>query len=100
MRLIDADELLEHIKTWYCDKCDSNNGVRCGSCLMDNALIEIDRHEVVDAVPVVRCKDCMHDGLSTCAICYIENKTLAFINHDPDFYCAYGERKEETDGRD
>ena len=48
----------------------------------------------VDAVEVVRCRDCAKDGLFTCPICFIENKTLQFINHSPDFYCGEGERKD------
>ena len=48
----------------------------------------------VDAVEVVRCRDCAKDGLFTCPICFIENKTLHFINHSPDFYCGEGERKD------
>ncbi len=49
-----------------------------------------------DVVEVVRCKDCAKDGLSTCPICYIEKQALIFINHNPDFYCAYGERRGEN----
>ena len=44
-------------------------------------------------VEAVRCKDCEKNGLATCPICYIEKQALQFINHDPEFYCAYGERK-------
>ena len=48
-----------------------------------------------DVVEVVRCKDCAKEGLATCPICYIEKQTLQFINHDPEFFCGYGERREE-----
>lgn len=51
----------------------------------------------VDAVPVVRCKDCKHDGLFDCPICYIEKQILIFINHDPNFYCGYGERRTDNE---
>lgn len=47
-----------------------------------------------DTVSVVRCRDCAHDGLLTCPICYIEKHELIFVNHDPEFFCAYGERME------
>ena len=47
----------------------------------------------LEAPAVVRCRDCVYDGDITCPICFIENKTLQFINHDPYFFCAYGERK-------
>ena len=46
-----------------------------------------------DAAPVIRCKDCAKDGLTTCPMCWIENHTLEFINHDPNFYCGAAERK-------
>lgn len=57
-------------------------------------VADIDTIPRVDAVEVVRCKDCAKDGLFTCPICFIENKTLHFINHSPDFYCGEGERKD------
>ena len=63
-----------------------------------NAVLDsIDSQPTVDAVGVVRCRDCAKDGLLTCPICFIENKTLQFINHSPDFYCGEGERK-DSDG--
>lgn len=49
--------------------------------------------KAADAAPVVRCKDCAKDGLTTCPICWIENHTLQFVNHDPEFYCGAAERK-------
>ena len=45
---------------------------------------------VIDAVPVIRCKDCKHR--------YIKNDvwTCPFgLMSGPDGYCSYGERKEE-----
>lgn len=44
------------------------------------------------AVPV-RCKDCAHNGLFDCPLCYIEKQTLQFIEVSPDFYCGQGERR-------
>ena len=52
------------------------------------------RQPPADAAPVIRCKDCAKDGLTTCPMCWIENHTLEFINHDPEFYCGEAERKE------
>ena len=48
----------------------------------------------VDAVEVVRCGECIHDGMSECPLCYIENHTMRFINHDGNWYCSCGERKD------
>lgn len=83
-RLIDADTLRSNI-----DCCDIET-------YNDKLTIveQINEAPTVDAVEVVRCRDCAKDGLFTCPICFIENKTLHFINHSPDFYCGEGERKD------
>nr|DAL97886.1 MAG TPA: hypothetical protein [Caudoviricetes sp.] len=60
--------------------------------------------ESVDAVPVVRCKDCMHylivdefDGGKR-YMCKVNQ--FSYINSDGDMhYCSYGERKEESHDR-
>lgn len=49
----------------------------------------------VDVRPVVRCKDCKHDGLLSCPLVMIEKQHMVFINHDPLWFCANGERKGE-----
>lgn len=56
MRLIDADAVSAEIKKFFYpatnrDAANYNHGV-------ENALIEIKDAETIDAVPVVRCKDC------------------------------------------
>ena len=48
----------------------------------------------VEAVEIVRCRECVHDGLPTCFTCYIEQQELIFLNHDPEFFCGAGERKD------
>lgn len=84
-RLIDADALWRKFESepWY-DNADRD----------EIALPLVYDAPTVDAVEVVRCRDCAKDGLFTCPICFIENKTLHFINHSPDFYCGEGERKD------
>ena len=88
MRLIDADALRK--KAQWMEMQDYqgiNFDVRAVS------VSSIDLAPAIDAVEVVRCKDCARDGLSDCPICYIEKQTLQFINHDPNFFCGYGERR-------
>lgn len=52
----------------------------------------IDNCPIIDAVPVVRCKDCIYyepelgTDLGWCPVC-------SFVRRDDDF-CSYGERKE------
>ena len=48
---------------------------------------EIDKQPTVDAVKVVRCKDCWHHNN-----CGIEQAALAPIG----FFCALGERKDDA----
>ena len=92
-RLIDADKRVEEIKKQYCDGCYNYGGVRCRACLVDDAMCLIDDAPTVDAVEVVRCRDCKH--------CDPENHhcdhymgTVAPLRRKPDDFCSYGERKE------
>ena len=82
----------------FCDiaMCRENRwGKHCpdGACSQRKVWERLKQYEDSDAVPVVRCKDCEKDGISTCPLCFIENRTLQFINHDQNFYCGYGERR-------
>ena len=105
MRLIDADRLSEaiydNVPAPYED----------ASWAKENCLAEIDAAPTVDAVPVVRCKDCKHsddechkDNLRYCmrgirADDYNETGYIYPVEEvvrDDDF-CSYGERKEGAD---
>ncbi len=83
MRLIDADEMQEELKD------------------MDIVLAKhnvedwIDEQPTVDAVEVVRCKDCKHKHINSFAK---ESMIVYCIHHgvskQPDDFCSYGERME------
>ena len=81
MRLIDADTL-------------KTKAIRCETFKLYDAPIflkavgtkEIDKAPTIDAVPVVRCKDCKYFKTRLC-----ENEN----NHD-DWFCADGERMDEV----
>ena len=88
MRLIDADRLSEaiydNVPAPYED----------ASWAKENCLAEIEAAQTVDAVPVVRCRECKyrfknngHDK-SGCPI------IDANIWMDDDDFCSHGERKE------
>ena len=91
MRLIDADAL----KRAFCNHCDGGDGDEpCTEPCVDIGLIET--APTVDAVPVVRCKDCVYkkcvndsngEGLEYCG--------LMFCIITDNFYCGHGERKED-----
>ena len=75
MRLIDADALIEE-------------------ALTEGAYGYVDAKQIadaptIDAVPVVRCKDCAvpHNKYTGCPM-------LNGVVTPPDFYCPFGERKD------
>ena len=95
MRLIDAENILkeyEHID-WYC--VSKEGQFMRGATTEDNPLIHYyDGEEIiknaptVDAVEVVRCRDCKHR---------YSDSWCEYVDDDDNFYCARGERKEGAD---
>ena len=89
-RLIDANALKS-----YMDECSKETRFRM---YYGYATSFIDAAPTVDAVEVVRCRECKYlekdDGLKYGRMCLkIGNSSLC---HDDDF-CSYGERKEGDD---
>ncbi len=89
MRLIDVDARIEEIKKANCTGCNNYNGIRCRACWVDDTIGLFDDAPAVDAVEVVRCKECAvpHNKWTGCP-------KLNGLVPPPDFYCAYGERKD------
>ena len=53
----------------------------------------------VDAVPVVRCQDCIHlYSLMDCPLAYVDKQMGIVSARDVDFFCKDGERKETDNG--
>ena len=90
-KLIDADKIVNGIALYMAENAYLNDTPLDALKMVANWITDA---STVDAVEVVRCRDCAKDGLFTCPICFIENKTLHFINHSPDFYCGEGERND------
>ena len=55
----------------------------------------------VDAVEVVRCKDCKHYGLGACLKIYSDGaaSVYAWQYRKPDDFCSYGERRADDADR-
>ena len=90
MRLIDADAI-EYCET---NVCCGHGDYRMFRQVTDNM---IDEMQTVDAVPVVRCKDCVnYCGFEHCknGICDLDSVSKRAVY--PNDFCSYGERK--TDG--
>lgn len=92
MRLIDADTLSESIKR--------GAGTDLQKFFADVCVADA---PTVDAVPVVRCKDCKSsckDGNGrTCEGYWYELSEFAVLVKDDDS-CSYGERKENNNEKD
>lgn len=86
MRLIDADWVLEHTKTY--ELSDEDWSVTGGTAirLIYNA---IDNAPTVDAVPVVRCEDCIYFRLNDENVPYCVNP-FGLDDPKPDGFCNYG----------
>ena len=93
-RLIDANSILDDFLKRYTEMERDGKLVVAACEIKQDFADMISNAATVDAVEVVRCRDCAKDGLFTCPICFIENKTLQFVNISPDFYCGEGERKD------
>lgn len=89
MRLIDADALKERLKE-YCIDGDEQAMQWYDIMGIDET---IDNAPTIDAVPVVRCKDCRwwSDGMQMCGIS---------ISATPYGHCHDGETLEEAERKD
>ena len=101
MRLIDADVAVENIEEWL-------NSV--GTALIGKGLSYtgelmgcIEDAQTVDAVPVVRCRDCKYykefrtkRNNQIMRLCYRMGKYDMEYFVNPNDFCSYGERKEDA----
>ena len=106
MRAIDADALIEEVKKYANEPLklhDRRWTSRC-TAIIEDMIGTIKMQPTLDAVPVVRCKDCKHGEMRK--NCY-GNDMVECSNPDspvrdyaltalflPDWFCADGERKE------
>lgn len=91
MRLIDADRALEIVR---------DQGIAHPSAyhLTNYATLILREAPTIDAVPVVRCRECAgrpfwekdHNGVPVCLL-------SGLYPRSEDDYCPYGERKEGSD---
>ena len=94
MRLIDADRLSENIYDNIPAPYEDSREAK------EECLCAIEEAPTIDAVPVVRCKDCMHylivDEFEGGKRYMCKVNRFSYINSDGDMhYCSYGERKED-----
>lgn len=88
-RLIDADRAMEIVR---------NQGIAHPNAyhLTNYATLILREAPTVDAVEVVRCRECKHCDPET-HHCDHHMGTVAPLRRKPDDFCSYGERKEGAD---
>ena len=90
-RLIDANAAKEMIVN-HADEFSDVLNRREKALLIGGGTSCIDKCPTVDAVPVVRCKDCKHYDGDRCEHDRHEHQEFAVWAYDDDF-CSYGERR-------
>lgn len=91
-RLIDADKLLEIYKKWIPQlSSKEDEGDRRG---VETCIVVLEDMPTMDAVEVVRCKDCLYSRERYGHIECIHGVSYRNTWNKPDFYCSYGERKD------
>lgn len=88
MRLIDADALIDDIKNNLWD-WDTVDGIKAQTVLRQT-ITDIGNAPTIDAVPVVRCKDCRWFNKLGCAIEIVDSTDRPEEND----FCSFGERKD------
>lgn len=106
MRLIDADYLMCDIgcvnAVKYGNETPEQQHASYSTLMMYEIADYINDAETVDAVEVVRCRDCMHynhaviddDPTETFEVDVCLHKDLFPTRVTPDFYCAHGAKME------
>lgn len=104
MRVIDADGLRRRIVA-FCTGCSTTY------LTVENIVMMINQADTVDAVPVVRCRDCItfeeigkhptNNGGTPFGYCYHWQYEQGMSPNEVDGndFCSYGERKVDENGR-
>lgn len=91
-KLIDKRKLVEHCFEVVC-KLDKQGDNIAADAIKKHILWYLVDVESIDAVPVVRCKDCVHGiNINNMIACTEFRETI----HKPKDFCSLGERKENN----
>ena len=111
MRLIDADASIKYLQEFRCKDCDRRKGMKngkirfcyemgdapCRACDIGDTIdyfLEEDISPTIDAVQVVRCKDCKYHFVDGDNVRF----NMCLLNHNKvqpdDWFCADGRKKD------
>ena len=102
MRLIDADKFIERSKEIIAEESKYEAGPASWARAVDyeEVIDEINEQPTIDAVPVVRCKDCTYcshftDGHLECRLLYnLKPVATTYCQMEENDFCSYGKEKE------
>lgn len=87
-RPIDANKLKAVLQN-MAEHLTENGDALIASCLLYCQEV-VDQQRTMDAVPVVRCRECKHRNGT---LCYMIAGGPPPIGTGDDYFCAYGERR-------
>ena len=93
MRLIDADAMDDILRKEYLSPSDASMELTLRGSIIYNLVLDRVRciaisQPIIDAEPVVRCKDCEHRCPES--ITAVQHCTLSGIQTEDDDFCSYG----------
>ena len=91
--LIDADVMVEYLRKLLCDNCHEQEDW-CDICDYAYLIDEMKKVPTVDAVEVVRCKDCKFYWKNS----VMTDVPLCLASPKDDAFCSEGERREDETG--
>ena len=97
MRLIDADALLDEFLKRYTEMERNRNLVFAACEIKQDFADMVSNFQPVDAVEVVRCKDCIY-SYEQFSFIYCTFEPYGDCKVPSQFYCAEGKRKRGTRG--
>ena len=94
MRLIDKDALIDEIKHTLWD-WESVDGIK-SSTVLKQTISDINNMSTVDAEPIVRCKDCRYNWVTSYNHGVQDEPRCNFTSykHSLNDYCSRGERRD------
>lgn len=97
MKLCDLDEIKICVNRHY-ENCHGYSGNK--KAIYREAILAVKSilhsAKLIDAVPVVRCRDCKHAWINPCVYvyCHRDGRNAYEITFNLDSFCSYGERKD------
>ena len=98
MKLIDADALMDVIREHEYRLATKQGSIDYGMFTL-GIQQAVDEQPTVDAMEVVRCRDCKHAWIHPCGYvyCHRDGRNAYEMTFNLDSFCSYGERKEGAD---